>query len=545
MTTRPQRSIRWQLMRLSTVIVVVSTLLSLAGTLYLTLSTDRKTLDHSLLNSASLLAQAPIVRQTLVGTRSESELAEFLDAAASQISDIDLILVGDKSSTLHYASDPAKIGQTYPGTAQYEALAGQSPYTSNETGPLGTDHSAYAPVYDTGGNIIGFVVVGVYMRSMTHITLSTIFRFVIIGLLAMGLGCLFALQLSNRIKKALLGYEPDAFARRFHQREDILEALEEGIVAIDKEGTVIFLNQAAAQMLSQEKKAVLGQKISRICPQARLDQVLQTQTSQYNWQLAFPPDTHILEDRLPLYEDGQLVGAIGIFRNRTELTRLGETLSDVRHMVEAMRAYTHEFMNKLHVILGLLEIGAPEKARDYILNTTRVQQEAISRIMHQIQEPAVAALLIGKTSRANELGIQLTLDQNSFLKNGSGWLPPEAYVTILGNLLENAIESLNQGTRGTKQVTVSIRESADRLLLCVEDTGPGIPAHIQAKLFDKGVSSKGKERGTGLALVQEVVSFYHGSIRVESEAGVGTSFFLTFRHTAPGETKEESSCTES
>ena len=163
------------------------------------------------------------------------------------------------------------------------------------------------------------------------------------------------------------------------------------------------------------------------------------------------------------------------------------------------------------------------------MDTTRTQREAVSRIMEQIKEPSVAALLVGKTSRANELGIRLTLDRESGLAAEDVYLSPDAYVTVLGNLIENAIESLNQSRRDVKEISVSIREDDSGLLLCVEDTGPGIPAALRQTLFQRGSTSKGRGRGTGLSLVQEVVDAYHGEIRVESETGVGTSFFVTFR----------------
>lgn len=533
MSAQPKRSIRAQLTRLSLIIVAVSVALSLAGTLYVTLREEQRALDKNLINSASILSQSPLVREALEGTAQSEELAAYLDAATANTSDIDLILVGDTGNILFYAPDADLVGSRYTGDAQTQALSGAGPYTSNETGPLGSDHSAYAPVRGADGAVIGFVVVGIYMRSMTHVTVTTILRALLVGLLAAAVGCLLALRLSRRIKDALLGYEPEAFARRFHQREDILDALEEGILAIDREQTIMFLNTAAAQMLSLEPSAAVGRPLHAVYPASTLDRVLRTGKAEYSVSMKSLPNVRVLSDRLPIYEEGRLTGAVAIFRNRTEVTRLADDLTGVRHMVDAMRAYTHEFMNKLHVILGLLQIGQPERAQQYIMDTTRVQREAVSRILRQIQEPSVAALLVGKTSRANELGIRLTLDRESTLRAESALLPPDACVTILGNLIENAIEGLNQTRRGEKEVSVSIREEENGLLLCVEDTGPGIPVDLQGKLFQRGATTKGRGRGTGLALVQEVVDAYQGEIRVETEAGVGTSFFVSFRREPP------------
>ena len=532
-------SIRARLMRMNLIVVIVSIALSLAGTLYFTLRSEQRALDNNLLNSASILSRVPLLRETLQG-----ELADYLDETTELTSDIDLILVGDTRSTLIYVPDRSLIGTAYSGVAQADALAGAAPYTSNETGPMGSDHSAYASVRDEGpmgsdhsayasvrdeaGEVIGFVIVGVYFRSMALVGLGTALRLLAVGVVAAVLGCLLAMRLSRSIKRSLMGYEPDAFARQFHQREDILDALEEGILAIDGEEKVIFLNAAAAEMLSMDRKTALGRPLHQVYPRSTLDRVLRTGQAEYNVSMQSLKDIRVLADRLPIREDGKLAGAVSIFRNRTELTRMADDLTGVRHMVEAMRAYTHEFMNKLHVILGLLQIGEPEKAQQYIMDTTCTQREAVSRIMSQIRQPSVAALLVGKTSRANELGIRLRLDREGALSEESPWLPPEAYVTILGNLIENAIEGLNQSRCTTKEISVSIREGEDSLLLCVEDTGPGIPAELRETLFQRGVSTKGRSRGTGLSLVHEVVEAYHGEIRVESESGVGTSFFLSF-----------------
>ena len=539
MPPRPARSIRNQITRMSLAIVLCATLLSLAGALALTLRSERESLDQKLLGAANLIAQAPTVSGALEGRVSQEELTGYLHEATINSADIDLVLVGDLDSVLLYAPDDSYVGSTYSGTAQQRVLAGEDTFTSDETGPMGSEHAAYAGVYSAEGELVGFVIVGVYLRSLAGVTLRTVLHFLAIGLVVGTLGVLLALRLSRRIKDSLMGYEPDALARRFHQREDILDALEEGVLAIDRDQKVLFFNQAAAKLLCLSPQDV-GKPLHTIYPQSTLDRILRTGRAEYNVSMRSLTQVNVLSDRLPLYEDGRLAGAVGIFRNRTEVTRLADDLTGVQHMVEAMRAYTHEFMNKLHVISGLIQIGAPDKAQQYIMDTTRLQQEAVGRITHQIGVPSVAALLVGKTSRASELGIRLTLDRESQLNPSSPWLPPEAYVTILGNLIENAIECLNQSPREDKEVTVSLREEERGLLLCVEDNGPGIPVQLRQRLFQRGASSKGKDRGTGLSLVQEVVEAYHGEIRVESEPGVGTAFFISFRRES---SKEDTTCT--
>ena len=151
MSKQARSSIRAQLLRLSLAIVAVSVAITLAGTLFVTLQGEQTALDNNLVNSASVLSQSPLLRQALEGEASRAELAEFLDAATANTSDIDLILVGDTQNILRYAPDSAMVGRSYPGDAQYRALAGEGPYTSNEPGPLGSEHSAYAPIRNREG----------------------------------------------------------------------------------------------------------------------------------------------------------------------------------------------------------------------------------------------------------------------------------------------------------------------------------------------------------------------------------------------------------
>ena len=159
MPLRSRHSIRSQLMWLTLVIVSVSTALFLLGALTLTLGSERASLNRNLLNSAAILTRVPMVSGALRGQVSQTELAAFLDSATVNVSDIDLILVGDLNSTLIYAPDPSDVGTRYTGTIQASVLAGGGAITSDDSGPMGLDHAACAPVYGEDGTLLGFVVV--------------------------------------------------------------------------------------------------------------------------------------------------------------------------------------------------------------------------------------------------------------------------------------------------------------------------------------------------------------------------------------------------
>src|SRR5699024_4319555 len=193
----------------------------------------------------------------------------------------------------------------------------------------------------------------------------------------------------------------------------------------------------------------------------------------------------VLSDRMPVRRDGQIVGAVAIFRNRTEVANLARELTGVQHIVEAMRAYTHEFMNKLHVILGLLQLGEAQQAEDYVLQLTQTRALSVGRISQSIAEPSVAALLIGKSCRAAELGVRLTLDPESSLSADTPCLPASAMITVLGNLIENSFDAFGKSPAAPlHEVAVAILESDRGLILSVDDNACGMPEEVREHLFE-------------------------------------------------------------
>lgn len=525
------RPIRTQLVLVNFLVVSVTVLLAMGATLILTLVQDRQIIDRDLINSAQVIARVPVVVEALQSGAPSPGFTAYLDDTVSGVSDIDVAIVADTDSVQLYAPDPGQVGKPYTGQAQNALLHQAQAFTSSDTGASGTERCAYAPVADPDGRLLGFVMVGINTRTISPTLWSTAFYFAMIALVALVLGSVIATNVSKRIKGPLMGYEPTDFLSLFHQREDILEALEEGVLAIGADSKVMYVNRAAVNMLHLEENSV-GKPLREVFPRSTLGRILNTKLPEYNIAQLSQKNVHILSDHLPIWGNGRVIGAMAIFRNRTEVTRLAEDLTGVRHMVEAMRAYTHEFMNKFHVVLGLLQLGEPEQAEQYIMEVTSIHQRSVSVISDSIKNPSVAALLMGKTSRCAELGIQLILRPDSHLSADESILPADAYVTILGNLIENSVDAMNHPSSGLKQIYVSLMEDENTLLICVEDTGPGMPPAAAKDIFRKGYTTKGPGHGTGLVNVREVADAFQGEIRVESELGIGTSFFLTFRRDA-------------
>ena len=521
-----------QIRRVSVLGILVAMILATGAGLWLSLAQEQRMRDDTL----TAAVQAAAYALALDGHSDAQQLQEYTLRTVEGIEGVDLFAVYDAQGRPVYYAD---IVSGQAGSAELPALdaelcrrlaqSGEVLLDDAET-PLGADHCAVTAVRGANGTVTGYVLAGLYLRSIRTMALRTLGVFVGIGLAALGVGTLLSLQLARRIKSGLLGYEPDAFRDLFLRRMELLDALDEGLLAIDRDAHILYINRAAAEMLSFDKYAVLGRPLAEVYPQSTIPQVLRTQKAEYNVSLESLRHVRILSDRMPVWRDGRIVGAVAIFRNRTEVARLARELTGVQHIVEAMRAYTHEFMNKLHVILGLLQLGEAQRAEEYVLQLTQTRALSTRQISACIAEPSVAALLIGKSCRAAELGVRLTLDPASHLGADPRCLPAPAMITVLGNLIENAFDAFAQTPgRTLHEVSVSVREGEQGLILSVDDNACGMGDEVRRHLFERGATSKGKGHGTGLYLVKQIVDAYHGDIRVESTRGVGSSFVITFR----------------
>ena len=515
-------------------IITLALFLGISGTLInIHFEIDKR--DQNLQNIAEAVANSPLVDDKIENPDDEKTtelLNEYLDSLKTTLDNIDVISFVSRDNVRLYHSNHDLIGTEYDGTIPEFEKVSKEYYTANETGPSGSQRRAYAAVYDKNGNYTGFVMTIMLLENIKAETLQILFIFALITIAAILIELIISAELSSSIKKSLHGYEPNVFSAMFQVRDNILESLNEGVLAVDKNGVVQFANRSAAKMLGKKKaKELINTPFTDCCNDGFIKNVISTGEKEFNIQEQSIDNSNVLIDCIPIREKDDIIGAVAILHNREEYTKLMEDLAGTRYLVDSMRANNHDFTNKLHVIMGLIQMEMYNEAVSYIENISIVQRETISKIMSVVDEPSIAALLIGKSARASELNIKFILSEESHYSKTDLYLPPELMVTVIGNLIDNAFDAMNiKDIDRQKQLHFGIYSREDALLITVDDTGVGIGKDNVEHIFDNGFSTKGEGRGTGLCQVKEMVEAIGGKITVESQENVGTSFTVIFQN---------------
>lgn len=514
-------------------------LISLSVTLYYSMTRQTEELDNTITSMAAVVADMPMVVSALEEGRDEDGLTAYMDMVLDATEGLDIITICDTGSTRIYHPEKSRIGEKFIGGDEGPILSGEAPYITEGLGTMGEQRRAFRAVTDSQGTIIGFVMASVLTESIKEMRNQILLIYGIVGLLLLGVGFILARHNMNYLKRLLMGYQPEEFITKYVERSEVLDALDEGIFAVNPNGEVILMNQSGRTMLGLASDTrVEGEYLKDIYPKTRLLETMKSGQPEYNVNMVLNGN-HIVSNRIPIWENNRIAGAISIFRDRTEVLKMAEELTGARDMLDTLRAFNHEFMNKLHVILGYLQLGDMETAIEYISNTTLVSSQAVKDVSTQIHVSHLSALIIGKMMRASELGIHLILKNGSQCAKENLMFPVDIYVTIVGNLLENAIEELNSHSYQVKEMVLGIYCEYDCTMITCEDTGGGIPEDVREQIFKRGVSTKGEGRGTGLPLVKELVERYHGEITVDTELGEGTCFTVSFMRTE----EEDGECT--
>ncbi|MCP1325782.1 sensor histidine kinase [Halomonas sp. 707D4] len=436
------------------------------------------------------------------------------------------VVVGNAQSIRYSHPVAERLGERMVGGDNDQALIHGQSYVSRATGTLGTAMRGKTPIWDEEGNVIGLVSVGFLAdRVASDAARYTLLGWSLVGLMIL-LGFAGAYWLSQHLKRVILGLEPYEIARLAMEKEAILQSIHEGILAVNREGQITLVNQQARRFMGvSDDHVLLGQPIREVVPNSRLLEVLKRGEQEFDQQM-WLGDHPVVVNRVPIVDEGEIEGAVATFRSRREIIDLSEALTQASRDVDMLRAQAHEFSNKLYTISGLLQLERVEEALKLIHQESERAQKQMSFLMSRVADTVLSGTLLGKLTRARELGVTLEIDEHSSLSKPLTPSGQEVMMSVVGNLLDNACFAARSGPNAqSARVRLFFTDLGEQVLVEVEDNGAGVaPEHAEA-IFTEGFSTKrGKHQGLGLALVSRLCERHGGAVTLEESELGGACF---------------------
>jgi two-component system, CitB family, sensor histidine kinase MalK len=487
-------------------------------------TTAYEQLNEEAIEIANVVANTPLIIEGLSEQKNQNEIQPFVEKIRG-ISGVRFITVMDMDRIRKSHPDPTMIG-TYYGNRDADLAFAGSEKTSIDHGSLGMSLRAFSPVYTIDGKQVGVVLVGIMLDEVAATVTQSRYSVLFGSACGLLIGMLGAGLLARKIKKVTFGMEPFVIAKMLEERNAILSSVREGIFAVDRDSRITVINKEALRLfhkagISDEAR---GQDVEEFVPNTRMQNVLKTGEAELDQEQELEGVT-LLTNRVPVCVNGEIVGVVATFRDKTEVRKLAEKLVDIKIYAEALRSQTHEFMNKLHVIIGMIHMEYYGELKDYVMKIAQQYQVEVGSVVKKIKDPVVAGFLLGKLSWAREVGVEMELEEECCLPDMADADMVTELITIIGNLLDNAVDAVEKST--VKQINVKIIQNCGVLKIEVSDTGKGIPTEQYEAIFKNGYSTKGENRGVGLYILKRSLERLQGNISFVSETGKGTTFYVS------------------
>lgn len=514
--------------RIFLLILFTSTIVMLAMSWYLTDITEER-LHYQVGQRALIQAMQISAMPELVEAVQKRDLARIkalIDPMRS-FSDATYITVGDASGQRLYHVNPDEIGKSMEGGDSDEALINAKSYVSVRKGSRGSSLRGKSPIQDATGKVIGIVSVGYTIEQLEN-WLSLQISSLLIPMAIMLLLLLFcARRFSLHIKKQMLNMEPQQLSQLLIQQSVLFESVFEGLIAIDSDYKITAINQTARRLLnlSQPEPTLIGKRISSVISQEVFFYDA-PQTNKKDEIVTFN-QIKVIASRMAVILNNEPQGWVISFRSKDDINTLSLQLSQVQQYADNLRAVQHEHRNLISTIAGLLFLKRYNQALELIQQQSESHQKVIDFIARNFQDNHLAGLLIGKYYRAKELGLELIFDPACFVDRLPTALSHNEWISIVGNLLDNAYNASLRQPQGSKQIECLINSDGQEVIIEIADQGCGIDEALRDRIFERGVtSSASKDHGIGLWLVRSYVEQAGGSIVVENNIPFGTIFTL-------------------
>ncbi|MGL5239535.1 MAG: ATP-binding protein [Kluyvera ascorbata] len=476
---------------------------------------------------AEEIAVIPSLRKQ-VAEKNVSAIRDFMQKIAAR-SDASFIVIGDnKGLHLFHSVFADRIGKTLVGGDNEEVLQGKSTTTIRQGG-LGISLRSKAPIFDDHGKVIGIVSVGYLTSYLDSITVNKVVNILIAAVLLLMALFVFSWFFTRSIKKQIFSLEPREIGLLVRQQKAMMESIYEGVIAIDDNLRIEVINQAARKLLglSLPARQLRGKPIGDVIAlvpfferSAMLRQDTHDEICHFN-------DLTVIASRVRIMLENALQGWVITFRDRNEIDSLSAQLSQVKRYADNLRIMRHEQLNRMTTLSGLLHMGRYDEAIGYIQAQSEHAQELLDFISSRFSSPTLCGLLLGKAARAREKGVVLEFDPACEMRRPFPPLSESETISIIGNLIDNAIEATQRSPLPHAPVEILIKLSEQELIIEVADRGIGITPAIREHIFERGITTKTRgDHGIGLYLIDSYVTQAGGLIEVSDNAPSGTIFSL-------------------
>ena len=505
-------------------VVVVAVVVLAAGTAaYLQ---DRQRSQDStsdrVLSIARSVAASPTVRSAL--TPPLVQPSEVLQPYAERVrrdTGTDFVVVMNTDRTRYSHPTAALIGKPFIGDTR-AALAG-GVVLETYTGTLGPSERAVVPVKADNGHVLGLVAVGVKQDALARVLSRQVPTLLAAALVALLLAAAGAALIARRLRRQTHGLGPDELSRMYEFYDAVLHAVHEGLLLLDLNGRLLLANDEARRLLELPADWT-GRQLDHLGLPRPMTEAL-AGGRQVHDAIHLTTNRVLVVNQAPARWEGRDLGTVLTLRDHTDLQALTGELDSARGLAEALRSQAHEAANRLHTVISLIELGRTEQALTFATAELAQAQQLTDLVVSAVDEPVLAALLMGKAAEASERGVALEVDPASNVPESV--VPARDLVTVVGNLLDNAIDAA-AGAPGPRRVGFSSWIEgpqpgdgiAATLVLQVSDSGPGLDHASATNAFTRGWSTKSDERlighGLGLALVGQVTHRNNGTVEVGS-----------------------------